>query len=128
MAKATTTTNTTNTTNIYRVRTGWYLQLQWVGRVYRELFSDSRYEGRDGALAAAIQARDWYNKFRPECEAGVRACLAAIEAQDEQAHTKACRAWATAIGKRLGPDPVDRELYDQYYAQEPGYVPATTAE
>lgn len=112
-----------NPTNIYRVRTGWYLQLQWApGRVYRELFSNSKYGGRDGALAKAIVNRDWMNKYRAEFVVATRWMAAASEAQDERAYEKAVEMLAAAIGHKLGRG--DRAVYDEYFSTERGYVAA----
>lgn len=115
---------TTNTRNIYRVRTGWYLQLQWAGRVYRELFSASRYGGWDGALAKAIVNRDWLNKYRKEFVTAVRLMVQASDAQNEPAYEHAVFMLTATIGKQLGPGRNDRAIYDEYFSTERGYVAA----
>lgn len=114
--------NIDNPRNIYRVRTGWYLQLQWAGRVYRELFSDSMYGGRDGARTKAITNRDWMNKYRAEFEIAVRKMVAASAAQDERAYEKSVEMLTAVIGRKLGRG--DRAVYDEYFSAERGYVPA----
>lgn len=113
---------TANSRNVYRVRTGWYLQLQWAGHVYRELFSDSKYGGRAGALIKATANRDWLNKYREEFEIAVAAMARASDAQDVKAYEHAVFVLTTTIGKKLGRR--DRAIYDEYFATERGYVPA----
>lgn len=113
----------TNPRNIYRVRTGWYLQIQWVDRIYRELFSDSTYGGREPALAKAITNRDWLNKFRTEHEE----CVRALEvAESALAGSKAgCDRAMAKLTKAVGAKCVtkaDRELFHEYFSLEPAYA------
>ena len=112
-----------NITNIYRVRTGWYLQLQWAGRVYRELFSDSRYGGQSGALDKAIVCRNWLDKFRVEFEQTVVRFSVANQSDDMEAYEAAAR-WLTAEIREQCRTSRDRALFNEYFSLEPSYVPA----
>jgi hypothetical protein len=113
----------TNIRNIYRVRTGWYLQLQWSGRVFRELFSDSTYGGQSGSLDKAIRVRDWHNKFRADFETCVAALVAANKRDDHRAYQRALAVLSKAV--RAGCSTrIDRDLYNEYFSLEPGYVKA----
>ncbi len=110
----------TNPTNIYRVRAGWYLQLQWAGRVYRELFSDSRYGGRDGSLAKATTNRDWLNKFRDEHETAVKILTAASESGNMLLYELTMTALTGKVRAACATR-ADRALFDEYFSLEPSY-------
>ena len=47
-----------NQRNIYEIPSGYYLNFQAAGKVYRECFSNSVYGGKPKALSAAVALRD----------------------------------------------------------------------
>lgn len=65
-----------NRKGVYKISSGYYLNWQAYGIVYREAFSIKKYGSERKALAEASRIYDGVEKRRAEIEAEIRAILA----------------------------------------------------